>query len=70
MAEQDVRSPEEKKSAALKLFVNAQTQVELALKELLSISPVVADSNQYQAGQKIHAGIRNLIGGISGMRVS
>lgn len=63
-------SPEENKSAALKAYVEAQRQVELAQQALLKISPVAASSTQYQASVKLHAGIRQIISQVSGMRVS
>ena len=66
----DHRSPEEKKSCALKSHVQAQSEIELAKRDLLSINPVVSESSQYVKLTKLHTDIRSLIGAISGMRVS
>lgn len=66
----DTRSPEEKKSHALKALVAAQAELDKAKRDLLAINPVVVESSQFTKLTKLHTDIRSLIGAISGMRVS
>ena len=64
-----IESPERSKAAAIKCYVEAQTQIESGMRMLLAISPVVASSKPYEGTQKVLLSLRQLIAQINSMRV-
>ena len=63
-------TPEDKKSAALKCYMETQRQLEMGMLLLLDINPMAESTKPYEQSKKIHLALRQLIGDISKMRVS